>query len=120
MDYYQCQVFDEKSSQSLSSNEIDLEIRPIWLSKPQIMNINKAYETSTGKSDVWVEMVKYVLNALEEEKEKAIFKSERCYFVPLQACDYTDLKKLFMNSQVRKYLGGSVEEKAFEKSLKPC
>lgn len=117
MDYYQCQVFDEKFSQSLSSNEIDLAIKPIWLEKSEIIKINRAYEDSIGHSDVWVEMVQYVLDALEGEKEKGLFESERCYFLSLQACDYYNLKRLFMNPQVRKYLGGPVEEKAFEKKF---
>jgi ribosomal-protein-alanine N-acetyltransferase len=118
MDYYQCDVFDERSNQNLSSNEIDLEIRPIWLKKSEIMNINKAYEDSIGKSDVWVEMVLYVLESLDGKNEKALFESERCYFTPLQVSDYDALKSLFMNPQVRKYLGGPVEDQSFDKKFK--
>lgn len=117
MDYYQCQVFDEIFTQSLSSNEIDLAIKPIWLEKSEIIKINRAYEDAIGHSDVWVEMVQYVLETLEGEKEKGIFESERCYFKALQTCDYPDLKKLFMNPQVRKYLGGPVDDQSFDKKF---
>ena len=41
-----------------------------------------------------------------------LFETERCYINTFTKPDYADVKKLFVNHDVRKYLGGIREEKS--------
>lgn len=39
-----------------------------------------------------------------------MIKTKRCKLLIIQDCDYSDLKKLYTNDQVRKYLGGATDD----------
>lgn len=42
-------------------------------------------------------------------------ETNRCRLSKLQECDYDDVKKLYMNEEVRKFLGGTIaDEKTFK------
>jgi len=40
--------------------------------------------------------------------------TERCVLVQLQESDFNDIEKLYINSEVRKYLGGTIDKETFE------
>lgn len=41
----------------------------------------------------------------------------RCLLREIQMTDYEDIKKLYMDEKVRRYLGGTVNEDRYEKSF---
>ena len=41
-----------------------------------------------------------------------LFETERCYINTFKKTDYADVKKLFVNQKVRKYLGGIRDEES--------
>jgi ribosomal-protein-alanine N-acetyltransferase len=43
-----------------------------------------------------------------------MIKTNRCLLVQLQESDFNDIEKLYINSEVRKYLGGMIDKKTFE------
>lgn len=46
-----------------------------------------------------------------------LFETERCLIHTLQRSDTMDVKKLYINQEVRKYLGGTREENSIEQVL---
>ncbi|WP_080848052.1 GNAT family N-acetyltransferase [Cytobacillus gottheilii] len=46
-----------------------------------------------------------------------MFETERCLIRILQKYDYVDVKKIFVNKEVRKYLGGIRQDDAIEAGL---
>ncbi|WP_164670582.1 GNAT family N-acetyltransferase [Virgibacillus doumboii] len=46
-----------------------------------------------------------------------MIETERCLIKPFEQSDFTDVKKLYVNHKVRKYLGGIRPEDAVEESL---
>ena len=40
--------------------------------------------------------------------------TDRCLLVQLQETDFNDIEKLYINGEVRKYLGGIIDKKTFE------
>ncbi len=45
-----------------------------------------------------------------------MLETTRCLLTPIQLGDYEDVKKLYINEQVREYLGGTVSEERFHHS----
>lgn len=43
-----------------------------------------------------------------------LFETERCFMNTFQKSDYLDVKKLYVNQEVRKYLGGTRQEDSIE------
>lgn len=66
MFYYLCDVDNEISDRKLSENEIINNIEPIWLEKLEIIARNQKYNATLDESDVWTEMVKFILENIEE------------------------------------------------------
>ncbi|AYA78498.1 N-acetyltransferase [Bacillus sp. Y1] len=46
-----------------------------------------------------------------------MFETERCFMNNLQKSDTMDVKKLYVNQKVRKYLGGTLQEHSIEQVL---
>jgi len=46
-----------------------------------------------------------------------MLKTNRCLLVKLHPSDYENIKKLYINDEVRKYLGGTLNEVAFKESF---
>ncbi|MDP4553486.1 GNAT family N-acetyltransferase [Alkalihalobacillus macyae] len=47
-----------------------------------------------------------------------MIETNRCFLLKLQADDYEDVKLLYVNGEVRKYLGGPQEEESIKASFK--
>lgn len=46
-----------------------------------------------------------------------LFETERCFMNTFQKSDYMDVKKLYVNQKVRKYLGGTRQDNSIEQVL---
>ncbi|MED4016109.1 GNAT family N-acetyltransferase [Sutcliffiella cohnii] len=46
-------------------------------------------------------------------------ETKRCYFTLITLDDYYDVKSLYTNNKVRKYLGGAIKEEKFDRIF-PC
>lgn len=47
-----------------------------------------------------------------------MFETERCIIHPFQTSDSHDVQKLYVNHEVRKYLGGVLHENSIKESIK--
>ena len=46
-----------------------------------------------------------------------MLETERCVLQPIQKSDYHDVRKLYVNREVRRYLGGILEEDSIKESM---
>jgi 8-oxo-dGTP pyrophosphatase MutT (NUDIX family) len=68
MYYYACDVHDEPIAQTLSQNEVALSLEPQWLKRTDVLRVNKTYTDQLGECDVWVDMVDYILEYVENQE----------------------------------------------------
>ncbi|MCP4179451.1 MAG: NUDIX domain-containing protein [bacterium] len=64
MYFYKCNVKEEREKPKLSLNEIQLDIKPKWMTKEEIIKWNRCYNEKLEYNDIWVEMVEFVLEKM--------------------------------------------------------
>lgn len=64
--YYFCDLSDEAVAQRLSENELEMDIKPIWVSLDEAIERNESYQNSLGAIDYFIVQQKYVLSKIDE------------------------------------------------------
>ena len=68
MNYFISDVHEEQREQILSENEVKYQIEPVRASRKDILVRNKAYAQSIDNSDVWVEMIEFILEYVKDKE----------------------------------------------------
>jgi 8-oxo-dGTP pyrophosphatase MutT (NUDIX family) len=68
MNYFISDVHEVQGEQLLSENEVKSQIEPVWVSRKDILGRNKSYEQSIGNTDVWVEMIEFILEYVKDKE----------------------------------------------------
>lgn len=63
--YFSCEINDYSTELKRSNSELELDAKPTWLSKKEILKGNSRYIKQLGSNDVWIQAVTYVLDSVE-------------------------------------------------------
>ena len=66
MNYFICDVHHLQGEQLLSESEQKSQIKPIWKNKEEILVSNRNYFEKNNSTDIWVEMIEYILGFVED------------------------------------------------------
>lgn len=64
--YYFCNLSDNKGIQNLNENELEMDIKAIWISIDEAISKNELYQKSLGKVDYFIRQQKFVLSKIDK------------------------------------------------------